>query len=54
MNREILIYKIIQTLNEEGALDINNYCGYPEQANDMYSIIDKCLDDYVIIEGRVV
>lgn len=54
MTRESLIYKIIQSLHDEGALDINNYYDYSEQANDMYSIIEKILDDYVIIEGHVI
>lgn len=54
MTRESLIYKIIQSLHDEGALDINNYYGYSEQVNDMYSIIEKILDDYVIIEGHTI
>lgn len=53
MTRQTLIYKIIQRLHEEGALEVNNYINYIEQANDMYNIIEKELDDFTLIKGDV-
>lgn len=53
MTRQTLIYKIIQSLKEEGALDVNNYITYVDQVDDMYSVIERVLDDYVIVEGEV-
>ena len=54
MTRQTLIYKIIQSLHEEGALDVNNYPTYVDQVDDMYSVIERVLDDYVIVEGSVI
>ena len=54
MTRQTLIYKIIQSLNDEGALDVKNYLNYVEQVNDMYTIVERVLDDYVIVEGSVI
>lgn len=54
MTRQTLIYKIIQRLHEEGALEVNNYMNYIEQANDIYSIIEKELDGILLIEGRAI
>lgn len=54
MNRQILIDKIVFTLNEEGVLDQNNYYTRPQQCQDVQKIIEKILADYVIIEGHVI
>lgn len=54
MTRQTLIYKIIQRLHEEGALEVDNYMNYIEQANDMYKIIERVLDNIVLIEGSVI
>lgn len=54
MKRDTLIYKIVQALNDEGALDVNNYSNNIEQCTDVHDIIEKVLDDYVIVEGRMV
>lgn len=53
MTRQTLIYKIIQSLHDEGALDVHNYLNYIEQVNDMYNIIERVLDNIVLIEGEV-
>ena len=54
MTRQTLIWKMINSLHEEGALEIENYMNYIEQANDMYSIIERVLDNIVLIEGSVI
>ena len=54
MTRQTLIYKIIQSLHDEGALEVDNYYNYIEQANDMYNIIERVLDNIVLIEGSVI
>ena len=54
MKRDVLIWKIVNMLHEEGALELDNYMNYIDQANDLHDIIDKILIDYVIIEGSVV
>ena len=53
MKRDTLIWKIVQSLNENGALDVNNYLNYVEQANDIHDIIEKELDRYLIVSGEV-
>ena len=53
MKRDTLIWKIVQTLNDEGTLDINNYLNYIEQANDIHDIIEKELDGYLLVKGEV-
>lgn len=53
MTRQTLIYKIIQSLNDEGALDVNNYLNI-EQVDDMYKIIERVLDNIVLVEGSVI
>ena len=53
VKRDTLIWKIVQTLNDNGALDVNNYMNYIEQANDIHNIIEKELDGYVIVKGEV-
>lgn len=53
MTRQTLIYKIIQRLHEEGALEVDNYYNYIEQANDMYNIIKEELDGFTLIKGEV-
>lgn len=54
MTRQTLIYKIIQRLHEEGALDVNNYLNYIEQVDDMYNIIEEELDGILLIEGSII
>ena len=54
MKKDTLIWKIINKLHDEGALELSNYVNYIEQANDIHDIIEKILIDYVIIEGVVV
>lgn len=54
MTRQTLIYKIIQSLNDEGALDVNNYMNYIDQAEDIYNIIERVLDNIVLVEGSVI
>ena len=41
MKRDTLIWKIVQTLNDNGALDINNYMNYTEQDGDIHDLIKK-------------
>lgn len=53
MTRQALIEKMVYTLREEGALDIGNYMNSVEQCQDIKKIIEKCLDSFEIIEGRV-
>ncbi|WP_190283555.1 hypothetical protein [Cellulosilyticum sp. WCF-2] len=54
MKRDTLIYKIIQLLNDNGSLDVNNYLNNIEQCKDVHDIIEKVLDDYVIVEGQII
>lgn len=54
MTRQTLIYKIIQSLHDEGVLEVNNYMNYIEQANDIYNIIERALDNIILIEGSVI
>lgn len=54
MNREKLIDKIACMLDSEGVLDVGNYMNTIDQIYDVKKIIEKCLDDYVIIEGHVI
>lgn len=54
MTRQTLVYKIIQRLKEEGALEIENYMNYIEQVNDMYNIIEEELKDFTLIKGEVI
>lgn len=53
MTRQTLIWKMINALHDEGALDIDNYSTYIEQTGDMYEIIERVLDNIVLIEGEV-
>ena len=54
MTKQTLIWKMINALHDEGALEIENYHGYIEQAEDMYEIIERVLDNIVLIEGSVI
>lgn len=54
MTRQALIKKMVYMLREEGALDIDNYMNGIEQCQDVKKIIEKCLDGFEIIEGRVI
>ena len=54
MNRKTLIDKIVFMLDSEGVLDIGNYMNTIDQTNDVKKIIERCLDDYVIIKGHVI
>ena len=54
MTRNTLIWKIVNSLNDNGALDLNNYTTYIEQANDIHDIIRKELEDYLSVKGEVV
>lgn len=54
MTKQTPIYKLIQRLKEEGALEIENYMNYIEQVNAIYSIIERELDGILLIEGRVI
>lgn len=54
MKRDTLIYKIVQALNDEGALDVNNYLNNIEQCKDVHDVIERTLDGIVLIEGRVI
>lgn len=54
MTRQTLIYKIVQTLNDEGILDVHNYPNNIEQCKDVHDIIERVLDNIVLIEGSVV
>lgn len=53
MKRQTLIYKIVQALNDAGALDVNNYMTGIDQYNDVHDIIEKELDGIVLVEGSV-
>lgn len=53
MTRQVLIDKIVYMLREEGTLDIDNYVTRVEQCQDVKKIIEKCLDGFEIIEGKV-
>lgn len=53
MKRDTLIYKIVQSLNDNGALDVNNYLNNIEQCKDVHDIIEKALDGVVLIQGEV-
>ena len=53
MKRDTLIWKITNALNDNGALEANNYMNYIEQANDIHDIIEKELDGYLIVKGEV-
>ena len=53
MTRQVLIDKIVNMLTEEGTLDIDNYVTRVEQYQDIKKIIEKCLGDFEIIEGKV-
>lgn len=53
MKRDTLIWKIVQSLHDAGALEIDNYMNYIEQANDIHNIIEKVLDGVVLIQGEV-
>lgn len=54
MTRQTLIWKMINALHDEGALEVNNYMNYIEQSNDMYKVIERVLDNIVLIEGSVI
>lgn len=54
MKRNTLIAKIVQTLNDEGALDVDNYPNNIEQCIDVHDIIERVLDNVVLIEGSVI
>lgn len=54
MTRDTLIWMIINKLHDEGALELDNYVNYIEQANDIHNIIEEILNSYVIIQGRVI
>lgn len=54
MKRETLIYKIVQSLNDNGALDVNNYLNNVEQCKEVHDIIEKALDGVLLIEGRLI
>ncbi|WP_410495106.1 hypothetical protein QTL86_13335 [Cellulosilyticum sp. ST5] len=54
MTRQSLINKIVYMLREEGTLDIDNYITRVEQYQDIKKIIEKCLDGFEIIEGKVI
>ncbi|ADZ83203.1 hypothetical protein [Cellulosilyticum lentocellum] len=53
MTRQMLIDKIVYMLREEGTLEKSNYCTRVEQCQDVKKVIEKCLDGYEIIEGKV-
>lgn len=40
MNRQMLILKIVQALNDSGALDVNHYLNGFEQCQDAHDIIE--------------
>lgn len=54
MIRQTLIYNIVQKLHEEGALRVNNHMNYIDQANSIYNIIERVLDNVVLLEGSVI
>lgn len=53
MKRDTLIWKMINRLHDEGALELGNYMNYIEQANDIHNIIERELDGYGLFEGGV-
>lgn len=53
MNKKSLIYKIVNRLLDEEALDINNFMNGIEQGNAVADIIEKELDGYLIVKGEV-
>lgn len=54
MKRDVLIWKIVNRLHEDGALEVGNYMDCIDQTKDIHDIIEKILIDYVIIEGSIV
>ena len=54
MKRETLIWKIVNALNDNDALDIRNFETYVEQANAIHDIIQEELEDIVLIKGKVI
>ena len=54
MTRNTLIWKIVNALNDNETLDIRNFDTYVEQANAIHDVIQEELEDYVIVEGRVI
>ncbi|ADZ82597.1 hypothetical protein [Cellulosilyticum lentocellum] len=53
MKRDTLIWKIVNRLHDERALELDNYMNYIEQANDIYKIIERELKDFTLIQGEV-
>lgn len=54
MKRETLIWKIVNALHDNDALDVRNFGTYVEQANAIHDVIQEELEDYVIVDGRVI
>lgn len=54
MKRDELIYKIVQSLNDNGVLDVGNYSDTAEQCQDVHDVISKVLDGVVLINGSVI
>ena len=54
MTRETLIQKIVQALDDNGALNENNYLDNTDQCQDVYNILENALDGIILIEGSVI
>lgn len=53
MNKKALIYKIVNRLLDEEALDVRNFMNALEQGNAVAEIIEKELDGHLLVKGEI-